>query len=596
MDPKSLPRKSPEGSPHPDDVVPEAWELQASERAATEAEIASAAAVLQNLVKAVRGFSLYLPNNPLHEKFFEDFHRRLGEHLEEFGDLRLDFAHDDIRCRGVVVHTHEDRRENLGFRMHADGLRTLVLKGGIEVRETRTLVELIKQSVAEGDEDDIVTGLWSGDLPHVTYVLAEAPPAPAVALLPGAGYKEVQDGAIRRCAAALAAVEPPAAPPSPPKNVFTIDEAELAALEALLETERRRTPIMDVTGILEAVIGAETEPRVLEEFLEIVVRLCGELVIAGRFDHAVGLIGIFVRGEARPGVPPQLAERIAGARARVITPEVFAGLGRLLGDAAAVPREDLRDLVTALGIAAIEPFCRLLGEVTVKETRKVLIEALAETGRHSTDLFLPYLADPRWFLVRNTIYILRRIPSPAAGRAVRGCAGHRDARVRKEVVLYLDETGDPEAEPTLLALLSDPVPSLRIAAARSLARRGSRAAAEQLFTLAASSAFEQRESLERETVWEALGDLAPARALAILKPLLLKRYWLGSGRELQETACAVAGLRRIGTPEAVELLQRAAAAKRGAARELVEKALRALALAPRGPGPQHPDEEARRRG
>ena len=37
-----------------------------------KAEAASAALLLQALVKAVRGFVIYLPNNPLHGKFFDD--------------------------------------------------------------------------------------------------------------------------------------------------------------------------------------------------------------------------------------------------------------------------------------------------------------------------------------------------------------------------------------------------------------------------------------------------------------------------------------------------------------------------------------------
>jgi hypothetical protein len=65
--------------------------------------------------------------------------------------------------------------------------------------------------------------------------------------------------------------------------------------------------------------------------------------------------------------------------------------------------------------------------------------------------------------------------------------------------------------------------------------------------------------------------------------MLLKRRWFAQSQDLDDTACACAGLRRIGTAEAIEVLQKAAAAKRGESRELVEKALRSLAQG-RGPG------------
>ena len=575
------------GTPEPDAVDDRSRDPESSDRAFATAEVASAALVIQALVKAERGFSIYLPNNPLHEKFFDDFCHHLDEHLEEFGDLRLDLEFDSIRCRGEVIYTHQDRRENLAFRMHADGIRALIVAERIEGRELRALVEALQQSPAEAGEDDIVTKLWSGDLPHVTYLLAEVPVTNGTPLLPQIGTRAAHEGAIRRFAAELAAA--PAAPPQQlhSQQIFSLDEQDLATLQALLDAEQRRTPLEDVAGILEAVLGAETEPAVLEEFLEIASRLCGDLLITGRVDSAVKLIEVFVRVGARPGLPPESAAAIEAARARIITGDVLIGLSRQLAVADAVPRDDLKALVTALGSAAVEPFCHILGDVVVQETRKVLVETLAETGRDSPDRFLSFLADPRWYLVRNTIYILRRIASPEAARAVRRCAGHADRRVRKEVLLYLEETADPEAEPILLAFLADKTAALRVAAARSLARRGSRLAAEHLFALTGTADFAARDLAEREAVWESLGELAPARAFPELQRMLLKRSWFGQGRELDETACAVAGLRRIGTPAAVELLQQAVAVKRGGARDLVVKALRTLAQAPAAGGAKH---------
>jgi hypothetical protein len=115
-----------------------------------------------------------------------------------------------------------------------------------------------------------------------------------------------------------------------------------------------------------------------------------------------------------------------------------------------------------------------------------------------------------------------------------------------------------------------------VAAVRSLARRGSKAAAERLLALAASPGFAERERPERESVWEALGALVPDRVLPMLRDMLLKRRWFGLAQDLDDTACACAGLKRIGTPEAVDILKKAAARTRGEARELVEKALRSV--------------------
>jgi HEAT repeat protein len=331
-----------------------------------------------------------------------------------------------------------------------------------------------------------------------------------------------------------------------------------------------------MTCIVEAVITSRLDEGVLEEFLEIIARLCGDLLLSGHVDQAVELLSMLSRTAARPGLPPDQVEKIDGVRARVITAEVLAGLTRLLAGEG-IERGLLQRLVSELGRSAIEAICNILGEVPGKETRKVLIDALAEAGRETPGLFLPFLRDPRWFLVRNTIFILRRIAGPEVTREVSRCASHGDPRVRKEALLYFDENSDPAGESVLLSYLADDTPSLRVAAIRSLARRGSRTAADRLLALAASPAFAERERLERETVWEALGALAPGKVFPTLKAMLLKRRLFGQAKDLDDTACACAGLKRIGTPEAIEVLRQAADGKRGEARELVEKALRSIA-------------------
>jgi hypothetical protein len=551
--------------------------------AAEKAETASSGLVIQTLAKAHRGFSMYLPNNPLHEKFFEEFCRRTEEHLEEFGDLRLDITHDSMLCGGETIYTNAELRDNLAFRMYADGIRTLRLESGIDPVELRTLVEILGSPATEDDEDDIVTRLWSSDLPHLTYVLSEVLPESAAAPL-GAdptSSRTDHEAALRRYTAELASAPPAPLLPPPSYQVFSLSEEEIATLQGLLAGDERRTPLEDMISILEAVIAAEQETAVLEEFLEIVARLCGDLMITGRIDQAVDLLSMLSRTATRPGLPAGHAARIGDARTRVVTADVLAGLSKQLARGDGIERDVLRALVAELGSSAIEPFCRILGDLPGKETRKVLIEALVAAGRGSPALFLPFLLDRRWYLVRNTIYILRRIAGPDSARAAMRCAGHKDPRVRKEVILYFDETGDPAGESVMIGFLGDEVQSLRVAAVRNLARRGSKAAAERLLALTASPGFAGRERLERESVWEALGALAPDRVFPTLKEMLLKRRWFGQMQEFDDTACACAGLKRIGTPDAIAVLQKAAAGKRGEPRELVEKALRTLA---RGPG------------
>src|SRR5512139_16097 len=110
---------------------------------ADKAEVASAALVVQALAKADRGFTMYLPNNPLHEKFFDDFRRRVEDHLGTYGELTFELTYQSLLCNGEEVYTSAGLRENIAFRMYADGIRSLTLEEGIEPRELRAFVEIV---------------------------------------------------------------------------------------------------------------------------------------------------------------------------------------------------------------------------------------------------------------------------------------------------------------------------------------------------------------------------------------------------------------------------------------------------------------------
>ena len=454
----------------------------AASRAAEKAEAASAGMVIQALAKADRGFGMYLPNNPLHAKFFDDFRQRVEEHLGKHGDLTLELTHQSLVCSGETVYTSDGLRENIAFRLYADGIRSLTLVEGIEPRELRTLVEILGRSSQEADEDDVATRLWSAELAHVNYVLADLPSAGgegarAVAPAPARGPGRRDPALRRRARRRAAAPRPAAARPRSRSSRSTRRNWPRCARSSSPRRSARRSTTWRASSRPSSPRRRSRSPRGVPRDHRAALRrpaahrpprrgggpARGPHRRRGRPRPAAGARGAD-RGRPRPGGHARRARGVHRASSR---------RRRRRRPRAAAPA------VAALGRHAIEPFCRVLGDVPGKETRKVLIEALADTGRGTPELFLPFLADARWYLVRNTIYILRRIGGAESARAVLRCSHHRDPRVRKEVLLYFEETGDPAGESVPLAYLSDETAQLRMSAARDLARRGSRAAAER---------------------------------------------------------------------------------------------------------------------
>ncbi|MEW5984622.1 MAG: hypothetical protein AB1806_19900 [Acidobacteriota bacterium] len=561
----------------------------AEDDAKERAQIASAALILQAIVKAARGFALYLPNNPQHEKYFEELRERVDDHLEQFEELRLDIEHDSIRCFGETVYTSPEQRENLAFRMYADGIRALVLEQGLEPQELRVLVTTVGQARQEEDDDDIVTRLWAADLMHITYHLAEVPVSVDHAAL-GLGASGVAEGTPATAQAAqqhgvqqyvrqLGGWGP--LPPEPQDEhvahaVFTLTTEELASLQERVREDECRAPIEDVVAILEAILSVEVDAEVFGEFAETIGRLTTDLLVDGRIDHALLLVRLLDRVSRPPDIAPACVEKLNAVREEILTAGALSTLRSLLSREGGMDREALRVLVTGLGSATVVPFCQILGDEQDQKTRKVLIEALAETSRDKPELLFPFLLDARWYLVRNTIHILRRIGTPLATGAVRRCTTHDDPRVRKEALRYFDEVQDPSSEAATLTFLDDAVQSLRVSAVLSLARRRSREGCERLFAIAATPGFEARDLEERIAIWAALGELSPTRLLPVFRDMLFKRRFFSTAKKLDDIACAAAGLQRIGTPEALALLKQAAGASRGKPQSVLKDAIRAV--------------------
>jgi len=140
-------------------------------------------------------------------------------------------------------------------------------------------------------------------------------------------------------------------------------------------------------------------------------------------------------------------------------------------------------------------------------------------------------------------------------------------------MLYFVESRDKSAVPALIRLLHDNVGTLRASAARGLGRIADPLALPALRGLVEASVFKDRDLPEREAVYEALGALDAEGMVPPLREMLMKRHPFSKQRELEDGACAIAGLRGAGTAAALSVLREAAADKKGELRTMVEKAI-----------------------
>jgi hypothetical protein len=319
---------------------------------------------------------------------------------------------------------------------------------------------------------------------------------------------------------------------------------------------------LDLTLLLD-LLRIEEDDAKWGEMMMPVVRLLEDLLLVGDFDAAVQLIDVLVH-EGRTGAT-------TGRRQHAITAIDVLITGTMM-------RHITTHLATidAAQFERVKAMCVSLGEVLVRPLAETLsVEERPRTRERLTSILLAF--------------------GPAGRRTVERLKSSPNAAVRRTAILLMRQFGGSESLPDLTELLDDNEPQVQREAVRAILNVGTDAAYQTLQQALASGTERSREAImqsislvrdERATplfayivrnidhrgplapvylrAIESLGALKDPEAVVPLKVALYKGEWWAPRRSAVLRGAAAAALARIGTPEAVAVLQEAATSgKRG---------------------------------
>lgn len=541
-------------------------------------EVASITHVIQALTKAAKAFKIYLPNNPLHKKFFDQLTENLEKHLDNFGDLKLDVEQFEMKFKKHTVYQNIDAKDSLAFKLNSDGIISISFLEGIEKSEAFDFLDIICQEAPYETDDDIVTRLWTKNLSHIQYDVSEDDEEfDGDSIGTGRSSSTKQKDNIQQASKSMPATPPLPTPLTIPQKILTLTDKEVAWLKQARDFEEKRRPVDDVINILTAILLSTKELNTFSDFLSVTVNLVRDLIETGEVNYSLELINFVLMLNKRRETTDEFNSTIAEAKKLMLSEEMITGLEKIVDETDKIKPIQLKRLILMFGKDAIRPVCNLLGVATRKDMRKVIIESLVEIGRDEPEEFFVFLKDERWYLVRNSVLILRLIGDPTAIKYIRNLISHKDPRIRKEVLFYLQTIADETAYEQMLRFLSDDMSSLRVRAIRTLAKSKHPNALKQILKIVKTEDFAEKELPEKKVFFEALGMLGSEEVIPFLQEVLMKKYWFNKSKEREDVICATAALRLLSLPVVREILTEAASAKKGEIKEIVEQALRAIA-------------------
>ncbi len=559
---------------------------------AAEQEVPELPAIKQLLTlldKTFKTARTYGPNNPVAQRFFQQFYDDLSGHLTTHHTLLFLVQRSELYYKGHAVYQAPSPTENLAFKLHADGIRELAFNKGLSQGDLAFFLEALwATSDQEDSDEDIVTRLWDKNLSTISFMTAEEiikssdfvtvlTPQDSqrfntpISNLPQVKSSETRKpneegtgtGAGGQGGAAVAGYE--------------ISAQELGKLAQEIEAESSRDNVTYVLDMLTAVLASERSTVILSKLLDIFSEILDALAKQGNWKLLNTIVSLL---HESPDLCPNLSEehrrKLSTLFEGIESPERLRAMENALNaspDSTAL--DDLHALLLMFKPTAIQPLCLLMANLKHKPHRLMVCEALTTLAKQNPSSLLKGLNDSRWYYVRNLVYIMGKLNSPQQAKYLEPLIIHQDARVRKEVLRTLRILSPTGAGNQFILFLNDQEESIRLYALKILTS-GQYSAEFQLWSpVVTSKSFEDRSISEKRAAFHAMRLTSGEEMIPFCHRLVTQWCWSHRKQAQEGALLAAEALGKLATPSAIIALQTGAKRINRAIRKACTEALAA---------------------
>jgi HEAT repeat protein len=541
--------------------------------------------LIRTIVKGLRAFQMYLPNNPMYQRAEQGIHDAFLPIWSSTQQLTLSVVESDLVWGDQVVYRQPNRSESFAWMLYKDGMRLLTLKPGVEGEEIVRFLQVVSRArMLQADAaDDLLTLLWEQNFQGVEYQFTEIitdnlavldPQMADLAMSQDASGQEqvrdqVREDVIER---ATGGVDPDEFD----STLYFLEEQETRSLKHQVDEEYARDARK---AALEALLDTfELQPTsiVRQEILGIFDALFPNLLNKGEFRTVARLLREFRTVATRVTVLDEpLRDHLESYQSRLSEPAILSQLLQSLEESAAMPEdEDIGEVLGELHAEGLETMLTFLPSLKRPAIRRILEVSVDRLGAANTDVVLDILGRTNSEALTGAVGLCQRLTLQVAVPALDKLVGHRDAEVRQGAVEALATIGSPGALTAIERALDDPERTVRLAAVTSVAAREYRGALRRLEAVVQGKGRHELERAEKRQFFETYALVAGPPALPLLSDILEPRG-LFRRRESSETrTCAAYAIARLRTPEARGILERIQQDKDLPVRNAAARALR----------------------
>lgn len=300
-------------------------------------------------------------------------------------------------------------------------------------------------------------------------------------------------------------------------------------------------------------LAIEPDPSRWRDIAETAATHAEDLVRVGYFDQAWGLADAVIREAGRdPHRTSHLPNILQGFSRGGMMKHVAVHL-RAADDE---HYERFERLCRAIGTPVIAPLAEALSAEQDARSRRRLRDLLVGFGAQGRDAVQQLMNAPNWEVRRTAAFLLREFGGSEGLRELIPLLTDSEPLVQREAVQGLVLSGSDEAGAILVNALDTVTGRARQTLVAELAGIRDRRASP-LFCYVARHLNRAKHAQLFVAITEALGAFADPDAVDTLKDALHRGEWWAPLRTRRVRTAAAAALRRIGTPQALDVLRAA---------------------------------------
>lgn len=527
-------------------------------------ELTSVSQLLKSLDRASKNVRTFGQQNSVAQKFFEQFYTELNTHLDQYSVLTFVVQREGLLFKEACVYSSKtgEASENLAFRLYSDGIREITFHQGIEQEDVLFFFDALWDTVGAAgmEDDDIVTRLWSKNLPTLTVVTVDE--VMKVSEIDGVlapQGKTPSDGSLRQILAEAQAKEAKGAKEEQQRKArlsssvmgYEVTEQEMAALAQDIEAESGRDSILYMLDILTAILSSERSPDLLNKLFDIYEGILKSLFQGGHWSIVEHVLGLLSEAEAvRPDLTDEHKKKLQNMFDQVSSPELMTLIQQYLNTADKPRTEGFANVLLMMKPSAVPALCTLLGDLEQPAHQTLIANALVDLAKETPEILAKYLTDRRPTFVRNLLSIIMRWNNPKLADNVEKILRYPDPLIRREAIRTLAILRPSGNAAKLVSLLNDPEEGVRLATLKPLLTGNYTASFAMWEPILNAETFNDREPAEKRNIFHAMRATAGDEAVPYWTTLLTEWGWTNRKKREELALLAVDALGKLATAAA----------------------------------------------